>query len=305
MRKVLITGAQGFAGGYLAEHLRSQGHEVWGTTSRAEATDERTYQLDIRDAAQTAEVVRGLEPHDIYHLAGITRPALGLVSEYYDVNLYGTLNILEAAKTVSARVLVVSSAYVYGAHDTPIDEDTPLRPVNHYGSSKAAADLAAISYALNGLHVVRVRPFNHVGPGQSPNFVLPTLVRQLAEIEAGTQEPVFKLGNVDSVRDFCDVRDMVRAYPLLLDRGDVGAVYNLASGQGIAVRTLAEKVMALSDAEVRLDIDPARQRTTDIPYLVGDPSRAEAASGWHRETALTTTLQDMIAWEQARLRARS
>ena len=302
MRKVLITGAQGFAGGYLAAQLREQGHEVWGTTSRAEAAGEYTRQVDLRDAARTAEVVRELAPHDIYHLAGITRPALGLVSEYYDVNLYGTLNVLEAAKTVSARVLVVSSAYAYGAHDTPINEDTPLRPVNHYGSSKAAADLAAISYALGGLHIVRVRPFNHTGPGQPRHFVLPTLVRQLAEIEAGDQEPVFKLGNVESVRDFCDVRDMVRAYPLLLDRGDVGAVYNLASGQGVAVRTLAEKVMTLSDAHIRLDIEPARQRATDIPYLVGDASKAEAAVGWTRQYSLDDTLRDMIGWEREQRR---
>ncbi len=304
MPKALVTGSSGFVGPYLARHLTRLGYEVWGgSLSERASADCRPIFLDVTQAEGVEQVVRDLAPDEIYHLAGITRPALGSVREFYDVNLYGTLNVLEAAKAVEARVLVVSSAYVYGRHDGILTEEAPLRPANAYGSSKAAGDLSAIGYALDGLQVVRARPFNHSGPGQSPDFVLPTLVKQLARVEAGHTPPVLKLGNLDAFRDFSDVRDVVRAYPLLLGHGQNGEVYNLASGVGTSVRELAERVMRLSKVPVRLEVEPSRVRGADIPFLVGDASRLREATRWEPSYTLERTLRDMLAFERERVGA--
>ena len=302
MPKALITGSSGFVGPYLARHLKTLGYEVWGgSPSKRAADDYQAVFLDVTQSEQVEQVVRKLAPNEIYHLAGVTRPALNSIREFYDVNLYGTLNVLGAAQKVQASVLVVSSAYVYGRHDEVLTEKAQLRPVNAYGTSKAASDLAAISYALDGLRVVRVRPFNHSGPGQSPDFVLPTLVKQLARIEAGQTPPVLKLGNLDTVRDFSDVRDVVRTYPLLLEQGRNGEVYNLASGVGTSVRELAEQVMSLSKVRVTLEVEPSRVRSTDIPFLVGDASKARDAIGWVPDYTLEKTLQDMLEFEREKL----
>lgn len=297
----LITGAGGFVGPYLARHLTDLGAEVWGGGLSSDAAEDyRAVTLDVTDSAQVARVMRDVQPGEVYHLAGITRPAAGDAAAFYAVNLHGTLNVLNAAQETGAAVLVVGSAYVYGAQTGALNERAELRPVNHYGASKAAADLAALPYALSGNRVVRARPFNHVGPGQSPDFLLPTLVQQLARIEAGALESVIKLGNLDSVRDFTDVRDIVRAYPKLLRGGENGAVYNLASGRGVSVRELADMVLSRARQEVRLTTEPARVRTTDIPELVGDASRAREAVGWRPDIPLETTLDEMLTFERAK-----
>lgn len=299
MAKALITGASGFVGPYLAKHLFSLGYEgVWGTSlSGKTSEDYEVIKLDIRDEKEVIRVIQEIAPDEIYHLAAISRPALGIVKEFYDVNLHGTINVLEAAKKINSKVLVVSSAYVYGRYDSIITEKLPLKPVNHYGASKAAADLTTVGYALEGLHVVRVRPFNHTGPKQSPDFVIPSLVNQLAQIEAGKIPPLFKLGNLDSVRDFCDVRDIVKAYPLLLNKGKSGEAYNACSGKGISISDLVKEVMKVSDTSIELKIEPTRVRATDIPFLVGDFSQL-ANFGWQPEINIQNTLQDMLIAEQ-------
>ncbi len=302
MPKAFITGASGFVGPYLARHLRELGCEVWGSSLSASLSEDyHSVVLDIQDAEAVKKSILAIAPDEIYHLASLSRPALGLIREYYDVNLYGTLNVLEAAKVVHAKTLVVSTAYVYGRHNTVISETTPLEPVNHYGASKAAADLATIPYALEDLHVVRVRPFNHSGPGQSPDFVLPSLVKQMAHIEAGLTEPVLKVGNLDSVRDFSDVRDVVRAYPLLLREGQVGAVYNIASGQGVSVAELVGKAINLSKKPVRVEQQTVRSRPQDVPYLVGDASLAKHLTNWTTRYSLEQTLNDMLTSERRTL----
>lgn len=299
--RALVTGASGFVGPYLARHLAELGAEVWGGSLSGEAAaDYRAVALDVTDAAQVTRIFAEVGPTEVYHLAGVTRPASGATAAFYTVNLHGTLSVLGAAQKVGAAVLVVGSAYVYGAQTGALSERAELKPVNHYGASKAAADLAALPYALAGDRVVRVRPFNHVGPGQSPDFLLPTLVQQLARIEAGVLEPTIKLGNLDSVRDFTDVRDVVRAYPKLLREGQNGEVYNLASGRGVSVRELAELVLVRARRAVQLETEQARVRATDIPELVGDAARAHAAVGWGPEIPLETTLDEMLAFERAK-----
>lgn len=300
-RDVLITGGGGFVGGYLRAHLETLGDRVWsgGLSASPEKNDGRV-KLDVRDDAAVRAVFRELQPREVYHLAGVTRPAQGQLTDFYEVNVRGTFNVLEAAAEVGAAVLVVSSAYVYGAQTGLLGESAPLSPVNHYGASKAAAEFAAFPCALTGGRVVRVRPFNHVGPGQSPDFLLPTLVQQLARIEAGRAEPVLKLGNLSSVRDFTDVRDIVKAYPKLLREGENGEVYNLASGRGVSVQELVDEVLARAQCEVRLEVEPARVRKTDIPELVGNAGKAHAAIGWTPEIPLDRTLDEMLAYERAK-----
>jgi GDP-4-dehydro-6-deoxy-D-mannose reductase len=305
MPKAFITGASGFVGPYLARQLKTLGYDVWGSSlSQGQAEDYQSITLDIQNAGLVKEAITKIAPDEIYHLASLSRPALGLIREYYDVNLYGTLNILEAAKEVGAKTLVVSTAYVYGRHNTIISETTPLEPVNHYGASKAAADLASITYALEGLHVVRVRPFNHSGPKQSPDFVLPSLVSQVAKIQAGLSESVLNVGNLDSVRDFCDVRDIVRAYPLLLQQGSSGSVYNLASGKGVSIRELVAEVTSLSHKDIRVEQQASRSRPQDIPYLVGDARLSRELTGWETTYTLRQTLSEMLEAERERLHDR-
>jgi GDP-4-dehydro-6-deoxy-D-mannose reductase len=300
--KALITGASGFVGPYLARHLRALGYEVYGGSTSGEGSpDYESVRLDVRRREEVEQAVKDVAPDEIYHLAAITRPSLGLVSEFYEVNLIGSINVLEAANQGGASVLLVGSAYVYGKHDEVIIEDSLLRPVNHYGVSKAAADLAAIGYALDGLRVVRARPFNHSGPGQSPDFVLPSLVSQFARIEAGLEAPVIKLGNLDSVRDFSDVRDVVRAYPLLLKQGQNGEAYNIASSQGVSVRELVGMLLEVTGMSVEIEVEGARVRPSDIPYLVGSAERLKRDTAWQAEYSLKRMLLDMLEDERARL----
>lgn len=302
MPRAFITGASGFVGPYLARQLKELGYDVWGSSlSEGQSQDFQSVTLDIQNAEAVKKVISEVAPEEIYHLASLSRPALGLIREYYDVNLYGTLNVLEAAKRINAKTLIVSTAYVYGRHGTMISETTPLEPVNHYGASKAAADLAAISYALDGLHVVRVRPFNHTGPGQSPDFVLPSLVGQVAKIEAGLTEPVLKVGNLDSVRDFSDVRDVMKAYPELLQKGETGRVYNLGSGKGVSVRELVADVTKLSNKTIRVEQQATRSRPQDISYLVGNANLARQTIDWKTTYSLAQTLSDMLEFERQRL----
>lgn len=305
--RVLVTGSSGFVGGYLANYLAAEGAQVWGGVFSGEegsgdaSARLRPVTLDVSDREQVLNVVRDVSPDEIYHLAAISRPASDDRQAFYRVNLQGTLNILNAAAEKGAAVLVVGSAYVYGDQEGLLDETCELRPVNDYGVSKAAADLAGFSAALQGGRVVRVRPFNHVGPGQSPSFVLPTLIRQVAHIEEGLQPPVVKLGNLDSVRDFCDVRDVIEAYPRLLREAVNGEVYNLASGIGTSIRMLVNMLQGMADADIEVQIEAARVRATDIRSLVGDAARARATIGWTARRPLRETLTDMLAYERERV----
>lgn len=299
MPRALVTGASGFAGPYLIYYLLGLGYEVTGCihgpeTSLPEECNKRS--LDVTDPKATQRAIAETEPDEIYHLAGLTRPASGRIDEFYEVNFYGALNLLEAVRehAPEAGVLLVGSAYAYGKVDHAVSERESLEPVNHYGVSKASADLLGHSYALEGLHVVRARPFNHSGPGQSPDFLLPTLVQQFSEIKAGKREPVIHLGNLEPVRDFSDVRDIVRGYYMALQQGRNGEAYNLGSGRGVSVRELFELVSQEAGIEVELVAESSRMRASDIPHLVADTSKARKELGWEAEIPLKETLHNMF-----------
>jgi GDP-4-dehydro-6-deoxy-D-mannose reductase len=300
--KALITGAGGFVGHHLQRHLESCGDEVI-------ATDRMTDGLDILDAAALLDLFRRTQPEVVYHLAGASDVGGSWQTPQatFRANAEGTLNVLWAAReSGTGRVLTVGSADVYGkvtADDLPISEDLALRPVSPYAASKAAADDVALQAWLGyDQHVVRCRPFNHLGPGQTEKFVAPAIAGRVAQNER-TGESVVKVGNLSPKRDFTDVRDVVRAYRLMIEHGRPGEVYNVCSGTAIAVQELAEQFIAMATIPMRLEPDPDLQRPVDIPVLLGDNARLVADTGWSPEIPLEDTLRDLLDDRRRRLAA--
>ena len=285
--RALVTGVSGFVGGHLAEHLLDAGDLVVGLSASgrwpeglaAVARSVRNERCDLADVAEAdlIELIARKRPEVIYHLAAQANPQASVADPRgtWALNLGGTLNLLEAVKGSGQRprVVLVGSGVSYGnpgPEHLPVSEACPLRPNNPYAASKAAADLLGIQHHLaHGTDVVMVRPFNHAGPRQSPSYVLGGLARQVAEVEAG-RRPRVEVGNLDVVRDFTDVRDVVRAYRLLATRGQAGEVYNLGTGRGTRL---------------------------------ADASRLRAATGWEPRLAIAQTLADMLQYDHHALRA--
>lgn len=324
--RAFITGIGGFAGSHLAERLGAEGFEVGGLVLSGTGLDnlepllaqgggfrDRLFEGDIRDPWTIREAIRSAQPERVYHLAGIAsvRESLDRPSETYAVNLLGTLNVLEATRLEApeARFLLVSSADAYGRcpeEAQSIGEEQPLSPLTPYGASKAATEILGSQYAAGyGLWVVRVRPFNHIGPRQSPRFVTASLARQLAEIEAGRREPTLQVGDLSARLDFTDVRDVARAYNLVLERGDRNGVYNVCSGKGIEVGEVLQRLVGMVRGPVRIEADPERVRAMDIPTKIGDPGRIRAATGWSPTFDLDTTLRDLLDYWRARVAGRA
>ncbi len=295
--KVLVTGATGFVGPYLMAHLRECGDEVV-RTGDAESG------FDVVDRDAVLDVFTAHRPDVVYHLAA--RSHVG--ASWHDpiatlrVNVEGTANVLDAAIAVGVRrVLVVGSAEEYGRIDErkPLTEDTPARPLTPYGASKAAAALLALQAQLaGGVETVRVRPFSHTGPGQSPAFVVPALAARVAAAERDGLDQI-RLGARTPVRDLTDVRDVVRAYRLLVDTGEAGEVYNVCRGVGVSIGDIAAWFVAHAARPLTVETDPELTRATDVPYLVGDPGRLVAATGWQPEFTLDDTLAAVLAHARA------
>jgi GDP-4-dehydro-6-deoxy-D-mannose reductase len=318
--RVLVTGIGGFAGPVVADALRAAGHEVLGLV-QAEPVSSRLAALglpagalhvgDVTDAAGLGRVLAGARPDAVVHLAGLTFvPAAERdPSETYRVNVGGLLALLAAvrAEAPKARVLAVGSADVYGAverSELPVREETPFRPVTVYGASKAAADLTAAQWArAYALDVVRARPFNHTGPGQDAAFVCSALARQVAAIEAGKQEPVLRVGNVDPVRDFSDVRDVAAGYVALLERGHSGDAYNLCSGSGSSIAEVIAILRTHARIALRVHSDPVLRRAVDVERIVGSHDRATRDTGWAPRIPLDATLGALLDDWRARTSA--
>jgi GDP-4-dehydro-6-deoxy-D-mannose reductase len=318
--RALITGAAGFAGSHLADLLVGRGDvEVHGILRPDDGTHhlgrlgDRIYlhRADLRDDARVSEVLRAVEPDMVFHLAAQAavgpsweRPADTLVG-----NIIMQLHLLQAivAHGQAPRILVVGSADEYGlvtAADLPIDEDTPLRPLNPYAVSKIAQDMLGYQYHLShGLHIVRVRPFNHIGPRQGLGFVVPDFARQIARIEAGLQEPVMRVGDLSARRDFTDVRDMVRAYVLVLERAASGAVYNIGSSRSHTIHEVLDTLLRLSTREVRVEVDAERLRPSDVREALCDCRRLRADTGWEPTIDLEQSLRDVLDYWRERVRA--
>jgi GDP-4-dehydro-6-deoxy-D-mannose reductase len=292
--RALVTGATGFVGQHLVAHLEAAGDTVVPFAG-----------VDVTDAPATSEAITTARPEVVYHLAAQASvgASWGDPAASFRVNADGTLHVLEACRAAGVeRVLVVSSAEVYGTVGAdPVREDAPLRPVSPYAASKVAAEYLGLQAFLGAdLPVVRVRPFNHTGPGQTDKFVVPAIARRVVEAER-TGTGVVTAGNLDPERDFTDVRDIVAAYRLAVEGGQPGEVYNVCSGSGVTVRKLVEALLSQADVPLRVEVDPALVRPADIPRLVGDPGRFTAATGWRPTRSITDTMGEMVAWWRAHL----
>lgn len=300
--RILVTGAAGFVGKHLLQELIRHKHQPIAVDLKAgkEQDNVTWHECDILNPAELNKIVTETKPDACIHLAGIafvpsadTHPEIML-----SINILGTLNILNAlSNTVPAcRTLVISTGHVYGtpSADKLITEDTPLHPVSLYAITKAAADAAALGFTENNrLPVMTARPNNHSGPGQSPNFVIPSFISQAKEISAGNLKPLIHVGNLESIRDFTDVRDVVCAYRLIIEKGQPGHAYNIASCDTISIGDVLSEICKLTDINPTIEIDPAKFRPKDHSPVL-DTNKLKAHTGWKPKYTRIQTLTDMI-----------
>lgn len=301
--RILVTGARGFVGNHLLPVLRRR----FPDAHLLEAG------FDLTDREATAEAVAQARPDAAVHLAAIAAPgeARQNPERAWQVNLLGTLNLARALLSAAPDciLLFASSADAYGgsfAAGVPVDETAPLAPLNTYAATKAAADLALGAMASEGLRCIRMRPFNHTGPGQSDAFVVPAFARQIARIEAGLQEPLLEIGNLDAGRDFLDVRDVCAAYAPALERADAlppGLIVNLASGRTRRIGDILEELLAISGVRADLRTDPSRLRPSDVRVASGDAGRSRELLKWEPVIPWSRTLRDVLEDWRRRVRA--
>ena len=296
-RVVLVTGAAGFAGSHLVEHLRLSHNHVVPWTRQT---------VDLLDRERVRSAIRELRPAQIYHCAGMTHVAKSWrdTAQPLESNVLATEHLFDALRRegIRCRVLVPGSATVYAASSDPISEDGPIAPTNPYAISKLAQEqLALRAIQEDGLDLVLTRSFNHTGPRQTPEFVAPSMARQIALIERGELEPVIKVGNLDAQRDVTDVRDVVRAYAALMQSGRTGVIYNVASGVARSVRSILDALVSRSTVLVKIEVDQTRMRLNDVPVVVGNYSRLNAATGWRPEISFDQMLDDLLSYWRAQL----
>lgn len=306
--KAYITGISGFAGSFLAELLLKKGYEVHGTHVSSDIRniehikhDLSLEKVDLLDFKSIEKSINRVLPDTVYHLAALTSPAQSFKEPDLIVtnNISAELNLLESIRLSSAspRILITSSAEVYGLiseADLPVSEDTQMRPGSPYAVSKIAQDYLGLQYNLSyGMDIVRVRPFNHIGPRQSPQFVVASFAKQIAEIEMKNIKPTISVGNLDVKRDFTDVRDMVEAYLLLMEKGKTGEVYNVGSGKSHKISDILEKLLSLTDTKISVEVDTQKMRPSDVPDIYSDNSKINEL-GWSPEFTIDKTLKDTL-----------
>lgn len=285
--KLLLTGANGFVGQYVQAALPC-----------VPLPDG----LDLRDRAALTAAVAAIQPDTVLHLAAQSFVPASFENprETFDINCYGTLNLLEALQAAGfkGRMLFVGSGDIYGQvaeAALPVREDHPLRPRNPYAVSKVAAEALCYQWSqTSGFEIVMVRPFNHIGPGQSPRFAIADFARQITEIRLGRRAPALQVGDIDVTRDFTDVRDVVRAYGLLLEQGRNGRVYNICSGREYDIRDLLRQLMALAGVDACIEQDPARLRRAEQRRMVASFEALHRDTGWQPAITIEQSLQDLL-----------
>lgn len=307
MKKALITGISGFAGSYLTELLLEKNFEVSGTFISDDIrnldhikNELKLENLDLLKKNNIQKYVEKVQPDFVFHLAALTSPKESFENpeKFFTNNITAQINLLESIRLSNSnpRILIISSAEVYGLvskEDLPVSERTELRPASPYAVSKIAQDFLALQYNLSyNMDIVRVRPFNHIGPRQSPSFVVASFAKQIAEIEKSGGS--IKVGNLDAKRDFTDVRDMVIAYLLLLEKGKSGEVYNAGSGKSHRIGDILDRLVSFSAKKIEIETDPARLMPSDLPDIYSDNSRIFETTGWKAETPIVKTLEDTL-----------
>jgi len=310
--RVLITGITGFAGSHLAEFLiakhpevqvfgivrwRSRMENILGIRDKIEL-----YEADLKDMVSLEACLRHVKPDRIFHLAAqsFVPTSWKCPAETFAINATGQIHLFEALLSLkqSPLIQVAGSSEEYGRvfpDEVPMKETNPLRPLSPYAVSKVAQDLLGYQYFQSyGLPIVRTRGFNHTGPRRGEVFVTSTLAKQIAEIEKGVKEPVIQVGNLDAERDFNDVRDIVEAYWLSLEKGEPGEVYNIGSGVSRPIREVLDTLLSLSRVKVRVEVDPRRLRPSDVPILLADSSKFIARTGWKPRFPFRQTLSDLL-----------
>ena len=317
MQRILITGANGFVGQILCKILHQAGQQVialTGATSTAPQHAQQTVACDIRDAAALEQAIAEVKPTHVVHLAAITNVPQSFKEPVltWQTNVIGSVNLLQALRNQApdAFVLFVSSSEVYGAsfkQGIALSENSLCHPLNPYAASKLAAEAAFNEYFRQGQPGVIVRPFNHIGAQQSADFVTASFARQIALIEAGQQEPVLKVGNLDASRDFLDVSDVCAAYLQLLQLpergGDYPRCFNICSGQPRQIRSILDEMLAISSAQIQVTQDPERMRPSDIPTATGSTQAMRDTTGWQPTTDLRETLQQLLTYWREQVKA--
>ncbi|MCL6452138.1 MAG: GDP-mannose 4,6-dehydratase [Alicyclobacillus sp.] len=318
--KALITGITGFAGSHLAEFLLRQGIAVYGTRRIRSPLENIEHLLDqvqlveceLRDPYSVRRLIRTVQPDWIFHLAAqsFVPTSWNSPMDTLHNNVVSELNLLEAVREADlpCKIQVACSSEEYGLvrpEETPIAESNPLRPLSTYAVSKVAQDLLGYQYHRSyGLHIVRTRCFNHEGPRRGEVFVLSNFAKQIVEMEYGLRPPVLHVGNLASKRDFTDVRDMVRAYWLALERGEPGEVYNIGSGVTWRISECVDRLLQLTDLSVEVRVDASRLRPSDVELLCADPTRFHRQTGWKPQIPLERTLEDTLHYWRTKLAAR-
>ena len=307
--RILITGIGGFVGSHLAAHLTvaQPDAEIHGTTMPTLPLQQRggfaaLYPVDLRDEKGVRELFELVQPDQVYHLAAwaIVHRSFDRAWETLENNIRLQLNIIQACLATGQRprMLAVTSGEVYGANQStvrPTSEDAPFQPSNPYAVSKVAQDMLALQYFLShDLPIVRARPFNHLGPGQSTGFVAPDLASQIARIEAGLQPPVIRCGDLSAERDFTDVRDIVRAYRLLMEQGQPGEAYNVSSGHTHTIQELMDLLIAGAAVPITVESNPHHVRSGGVQKSWGDPARLQSLTGWQPEYPFERTVRDVL-----------
>jgi GDP-4-dehydro-6-deoxy-D-mannose reductase len=312
MKKILVTGATGFAGSHLLRHLSVLGsYELFGTyltddslKNVSDISQKINFEkLDISLTDKVEDLILKIKPDHVFHLAAMASSAKSFEDPRGTLvsNIETELNILEGvrkANSLSTRILIVSSAEIYGKvnkDNNPLNEDAPFNPTSSYAVSKIAQDFLGLQYFLTyNLKTIRVRPFNHIGPGQAAGFVVADFAKKIVQIEKGEIEPILKVGNLETKRDFTDVRDMVRAYELLMEKGEPGEVYNIGSGVSYKIFDILEKLVALSKTKIKIEIDKTLFRPVDNPELYCDSSKMKQITNWEPTILIEKTLKDTL-----------
>jgi len=307
MKEVLITGSEGFAGQHLWKELKNNEYHVSGTTLNAPEAGlpENVYVCDIQKQDDLFKLISEIKPEAIFHLAAQPKPGLSfnIPQKTFEINTIGTMNLLESVRAIPnyhPRIIMIGTSEEHGvipSEKLPITEETPLNPINPYSISKTANWFLAREYVQSfNFDIVYATPFNHTGPGQSLGFIAPDIASQIVEIEKGMKEPVLLTGDLSSKRDISDVRDVVRAYRLLMEKGKTGERYIICSGKSVPMSEIVSKLISLSKVTVDHKIDPTRFRPSDIPDLYGSHEKLTQTTGWLPEIPLENTLQDLLDW---------